>query len=155
MAHFDESGLTFDYPSAWHVSHPAHQGRTRLVATLSTIDPTTASTACDDSIGYCYQVEPNSLVVSISAGTLDAFSIDDSPPGALRVSVGGLPAYMQTAVSADGGARMLIWTLSYPGAPHSFYRVAGSIHTPDREFFEPSLRTMIESIRYGTGVPPP
>jgi hypothetical protein len=153
---FDEGGLTFTYPVAWHELHfTVDSSFSHLITDLATVEvpvpcattvtPSFTEIACADR----YQLVPNSLVVSVSSGGMPGFDIlGRRPVGATPLTVGGLPAYFESAPATAPAEASLVWTISSPGLVDNFYQVQADLRGPGLDQMRGQLEAMIKSLRY-------
>jgi hypothetical protein len=166
---FDEGGLTFTYPAAWHELHFSVDGSfSHLIATLATVSvPVPCATTVDPSFTTIecrdrYHLTPDSLVVDVTAGGSPGFDIARLPAGAVALRVDGQPGYVQdltaknlTADDPQVGADLIrTWVLPSPGVPDNFFRIDAFIRGPDLGPIEDQLDAMITSLRYDPPVVP-
>ena len=159
---FDEEGITFSYPAAWHELHfTVDSSFSHLIADLATVEvpvpctttvtPSFTEIACADR----YQLVPDSLVVSVSSGGMPGFDIlDRRPVGATPLTVGGLPAYFESAPATSPTDLSLVWTISRPGTVDNFYEVRADMRGPGLDQMRSQLEAMIQSLRYDPPVVP-
>jgi hypothetical protein len=158
---FDENGLAFAYPAAWREFHyTVTSSFSNQIAYLATVDvPEPCTTTADASFTttQCanrYQLTPGTLVVSISGGGSPGFDITASrPAGSTALTVGGLPAYLET-VSTPAADEELRWTLSSPGMVDNFYSIDAQMRGPGIEAMRAQLEALIASVRYDPPVVP-
>jgi hypothetical protein len=158
---FDEGGLAFAYPAAWHEFHyvmtSSFSNQIAYLATVdipepctTTVDPSFTTTQCANR----YQLTPGTLVVSISGGGSPGFDMTASrPAGSTALTIGGLPAYLET-ISTPAADQELRWTLSSSGLVDNFYSLDAQMRGPGIEAMRAQLEALIASVRYDPPVVP-
>ncbi len=161
LARFDEGGLVFWYPASWREFHyQVPSTMSTLIAYLATVDvpePCTRSAneiACSER----YHLVPGSLVVTVQEnGWPDFDMLDHRPADATALTVGGLPAYVETTTSDAshvGAERTVTWTLSRPGSVDNYYTIQVQLAGPDVAVVRAQLDALIASVRYDPPVVP-
>ncbi len=163
LATFHDSGLVFNYPATWRMTHPSVDSSfSHLIADLATVDiPTPCATtvtpsfteiACADR----YQLVPSSIVVSVSAGGSPGFDITMRPKDATPLTVGGLPAYVEpnTDATTTEADLSLAWTISHPQSVGNFYMISARMRGPGLTQMRSQLDALIGSIHYDPPVVP-
>ncbi len=160
LATFAEGGLAFEYPAGWRVFH--HQElstASSLIAELSTVDvPEPCSTTpvqgggTQVSCSARYRLQPDTLVVRVSANGWPSFNILDPLPAAARpLVVGGLPAYVEVGLPVDpatGADTVVTWTLARPGSVDNYYTISAALRGPDIATMRAQLDALVASLRF-------
>ena len=156
---FDEQGMTFAYPDNWRVFH--HQETSSFsssIVDLATVDVPEpcvtravaggTETACADR----FRLDPNTLVVHVTANGFPGFDIVKSrPPNAQPLVVDGRQAFIERrspedpAVAADED---VAWTVARVEAAGNFYVIEALIRGPDVGPIEDQLQQLIASLRF-------
>jgi hypothetical protein len=155
MAHFNESGLVFDYPAAWRpFRYQVISSFSNLIAYLATVDVPDPCTRAANSIacGQSYRLVPNSIVVSVTGRGFPGFNIlDGPPPGATAIVVGGLPAYVERVAPVDAAAgadTSVQWTIARPGSVDNSYAIQANIKGPDVADQLHQVEALVSSLQF-------
>jgi hypothetical protein len=155
---FHAGGLVFSYPAAWRVfHHEMTSSFARSIADLATVDVPEPCLTTQDAVGTStscadrFHLEPDTLVVHVTAGGFPGFDILHRPADAKAVDVDGLPGYLQTGPSDQpmlGADRSWTWTLPSPGTVDNSYQVRAVVRGPDLDLMTSQLQSLIASVRY-------
>jgi hypothetical protein len=161
LAHFEEDGLTFDYPAAWREFHyDVVSSFTSDVAFLATIDlPNPCTTFTDANgnsgteCGPAYHLGPTDVVVEVQDDGMPAFNALDVPASASPLSVDGLPAYVVSG-SLYAGYQGWTWTFAKPGSVDNFYRIIATTGGAGSSANRAALDALVASLHYSPAVAP-
>ncbi len=160
LASFDEGGLAFAYPAAWHEFHWQVQSSfSNVIAYLATADvpePCITTTYSDRTEVVCadrFHLAPNDVVVTVSGNGWPGFDmLRHRPDDATPLLIGGLPAYVEpatpTQASAAGADADMTWTLSRPGSVDNYYTVRAQLAGPRLDDERAEVAALIDSVRY-------
>jgi hypothetical protein len=161
---FDEGGLAFEHPAAWRVvRHEESSNFSHLVAELATVDvpaPCVTSQVSGGTMVSCadrFHLDPDTLVVKVEANGRSGFDIlDHRPAEATPLTVGGLPAYVETfppppALGADLAMR---WTISMPGMVDNYFTITALVRGPKLDRLKADVEAMVARLRYDPPVVP-
>jgi hypothetical protein len=155
LTHFDEQGLSFDYPATWREFHyQMDSSFSHLIAYLATVDvpvPCQTILRSDSTEIDCadrYSLAPDTLAVAITSNGQPGFRISNHPDGVLPLTIGGLPAYL-TVTKPSGDTLSLVWTLSRPDGPSdNYYQIAATVRGPTADTLRAQLEALIASVEY-------
>lgn len=162
---FHERGLVFAYPAAWREFHnTVTSSFSNSIVYLATVDVPEPCATTLDSVGTridCqdrFHLIADSLVVHVMGNGFPGFNVlRNRPASATPLTVGGLPAYVETTASVDpavGADVSLTWTLSMPGFVDNFYTIVALIRGPDIGPMKDELKALIANLRYDPPVVP-
>ena len=159
---FHDGGLTFLYPESWQeFHHSVVSSFSTSIADLATVDvpdpcisrPANGGTETDCADRF--QLDPNTIVVHLSANAFPGFDILRSrPAGARAVVVGGRPAFVILRPPDDpsvGADEVISWTISRPDAPDNFYTIDALIRGPDSRQLEEQVQGLVDTVSFGPG----
>ena len=163
-AHFDTSGISFDYPAAWQSVSVGRILHYETVVAFLTSAGATASEPCGSAYipglgGDCSDVvtlPADSVVVKISmwggppsgpAGAIGALLAQ----GWSSTTVGGEPAAFtpQALQGIPGSDRSLVWAVGVPGSGNeqAAYWITAGIRGPDLASIQAQVEAMIATVR--------
>ena len=155
---FREGGLVFSYPATWRVfHHTVVSSFSSSIADLATVDVPDPCTTTTDSVGTTrscadrFRLEPDTLVVHLTANGFPGFEVLQKPPAATALEVDGLPAYLEVGPAVDpttGADQSLTWTIARPTTVDNFFRIQALVRGPDVGVLTGQLRSLISSVRY-------
>ena len=161
-AHFDMSGLAFDYPAEWRKISVGRILHYETVVAFLTSGAATADEPCGSAYvpglgGDCSQditLPANSVVVRISlwggppsgpAGAIAALRTQ----GWSALTIAGEPAAFtpQALEGIPGSDRSLVWAVAAPGADNQkAYWITAGIRGPDLASIQAQVEAMIATI---------
>lgn len=161
LTHFDGEGLAFDYPATWREFHyHVESSFSHVIAYLATVDvpvPCETIVNSDSTEIDCadrYSLTPDSLIVAITANGRPGFSISNLPAGALPLTIGGLPGYLEVT-KVGGDMLSLVWILTRPESVDNYYQISATVRGPTAETLQAQLQALIASLRYDPPVAMP
>lgn len=155
---FREGGLVFSYPAAWRAfHHTVASSFSNSIADLATVDVPEPCITSNDAVGTSiscadrFRLQPETLVVHVTANGFPGFNILHKPAGATALEVDDLPAYFEAGPPGDpavGADQSLTWTLARPIPVDNFFRIQALVRGPNLGALVGQLNSMISSVRY-------
>ena len=160
LLHFSGDGVSFDYPSAWHL-YPARQAFTMgsSLAIVGTADLSACPTqglSIDVNCAYSAKLAPGDIAVFVGTGANPAGSIlDFAPPGGFKEYIDGMPAAATTngPLAVTGQEEGRAWTIGMPGVLDNWYVIRAAMRGPGIDKLRQQADALARSLRFDHPAP--
>jgi hypothetical protein len=155
-----EGNIVLDYPASWDVFHyEVVSSFTSIVAYLGSVEVRDPCVRTPNSVscGAAYDLDPGTVVVTITAASFPGRTALDNPaPGARHMEVGGLPGLREQALPFPGvGADQSIeWRFARPDSIHNWYVVRADVRGPGTDAMLGQVQAMIDTLRWDPPLEP-